>query len=113
MFKNCQENGRFDLENVGQGQRIIYHYSRKISQTKLPKNIIDFVTNKKHEILIKSTFFNFFKILWGSNFLKYHNFVQKGSVPVPWLCFGKFWQQSDWPIFRLPGLTIFSLTPDP
>ena len=47
MFKYCLENGRFDLENVGQGQRIIYHFFRKISQTKLPKNISDFVNKKK------------------------------------------------------------------
>src|SRR6478609_9743274 len=37
-------------------------FSEKISQTKLPKNICDFVNNKKnYAILVKSTFFIFSK----------------------------------------------------
>ena len=47
MFKNCLENGRFDLENVDQGQLIIYNFFRKMSQTKLPKNVSDIAKNTK------------------------------------------------------------------
>ena len=41
------ENGRFNLESIGQGQLVIHHLSLKKNQTKLPKNISDFLLNEK------------------------------------------------------------------
>ena len=34
------ENGRFDLENVGQGQRIIYHFSQKNKPNNVTKKYL-------------------------------------------------------------------------
>ena len=34
-FKDFLENGRFDLENIGQGQLVMHHFSQKNK----PKNV--------------------------------------------------------------------------
>ena len=45
----------------------------------------------------------FFKIPGDSVFLKCPYFVQKGSMPIPWPCYGKIYENSDGPIKSLFG----------
>src|SRR6476619_5546676 len=62
MFKYCLENGRFDLENVSKGQRIIYHFFQKNKINKVTKKYQRFFELKKmSEIWVKSPFFIFSK----------------------------------------------------
>jgi len=62
-------------------------FLRKIREAKLSKNISDFMNIKKDIFFYKMNIF--FKNPWGSVFIKFPNFIQKGSMPILWLCSGK------------------------
>ena len=64
----------------------MHHFSQKSKQNKVAKNISDYLNNKKIDFWKK----NILKILGGSVFLKFQNFVQKCSISILWLCSGKF-----------------------